>query len=643
MAYKIKNTDFFKNRIQEEMADRTADWLSVTAAEESEPQKEISYGTAEPFRAGEAVNSIMSDSKKLLLESGLADMAGELEKIKQSAYREHFTVAVTGEFSRGKSSFINRLLERDFLPVGDLPTTAVMTRIRYNPAEVMMVFDENNKKKMKRKLSKDSWEDLVIHNFGGEDFRGWVMAGINSGWLRDTNIEIIDTPGAGDLSESRARDIGDMLLGCDGAIITISATAALSLTEKLFIEERLLARKIPFLLLAVTKLDLVPKEERARVIRYIKTKLKDWGMDIPVCVPNAVEMDSHEFDDIIGMDKIKQRIQQWITYPERVKLTEAWLLEKTEGILEQGILALGEKKMLLEEADREKRNALIRDKNQKLARAGLVWGDYRLQMQQKCTECYRLLLSKVDEYSDIITERLQYEVSHTNSPQKWWNEDFPYRVKMELTNLSVSVESCISRQIEADARWYSSSIEKTFHSFVLYEKKTISDKDLFGDFEVGGKVEFADLDKQRNAFRIGAAVLSISSFALFSILGFLPIVATVGVGTGTSIASEKIFRRKIEDQREELKKEIARCIPAFIQESMRESEKRLENVYGQIILEAEKTENTWMAAQKAAIKESENMQADGQAAGIGGMIEKLRRQEEIIRTMIYGEVQNGKQ
>lgn len=643
MAYKIKNIDFFKNRIPEEMPKRTADGISETAAEGFEPQKEMFLRASEPLRVGSAVNSIMSDSQRLLMESGLADMAGELEKIKLSAEHEHFTIAVTGEFSRGKSSLINRLLERDFLPVGNLPMTAVMTRIRYNPTEVMMVFDKNNKKKMERKLSKDSWEDLVIHNFGGEDFRGWVMTGIHSDWLKDTNIEIIDTPGAGDLSESRAREIGDMLLGCDGAIITISATAALSLTEKLFIEERLLARKIPFLLLAVTKLDLVAKEERAGVMHYIKNKLKDWGMDIPVYVPYAIEMDSDEFDDIIGMDKMKQKIRQWAVCPERVKLTEDWLLEKTEGLLEQGILALSEKRILLEEADREKRNALIRDKNQKLARAELVWGDYRLQMKQKCTECYKLLLSKVDEYSDSITERLQYEASHTNSPQKWWNEDFPYRIKLELTNLSVGVENYISRQIEADARWYSSAIEKTFHSFVLYERKIISDKELFGDFAVGGKVEFADLDIQRNAFRIGTAVLSISGFALFSALGFLPIVATVGIGTGTSIASERIFKRKIEDQREELKKEIARCVPAFIEESMRESEKRLENVYGQMILEAEKTENIWLETQKAAIKESENMRSDAQAADIGSMIEKLQRQEENIRVMILQEVQNGKQ
>ncbi len=597
--------------------------------------KKMSY--VKPPRAEGAVSAIMSDSGKLLKESGLADMAKELEKIRHSAIHERFTIAVAGEFSKGKSSFINHLLERDFLPVGNLPTTVAMTRIRYNPTEVMHVFDENNKKKFDRKLSEDSWNDLVIQNFGGEDFRGWVLTGINSKWLKENNIEIIDTPGAGDLSESRAKDIGDMLLGCDGAIITISAAAALSLTEKLFIEERLLTRKITFLLLIVTKLDLIPVKERTGVIRYIKSKLKSWGMEIPVYIPYSVEMDSTEFDDIIGMDKVKQKIEQWVLYPDRVRLTETWMLEKTANFLEHGISALSEKKLLLDEADQEKRNILIQEKNQKLAQTKLIWGELRLQMQKKCTDCYRLLLSKEDEYAETIKERLQYEAAHTNNPKKWWNEDFPYRVKIELTNMSVSVENCVSKQIEADVQWYSSCIEKAFQSCVMYERKMISDKELFRNVDIGGNIEFADLDKQRNAFRIGMAVLSISGFALFSALGFLPIVASIGIGTGSSIASEEIFRKKVEDQREELKKEIGRCVPGFIKASMAESEKRLENVYGQIILEAEKIEQTWLETQKAVIEESSISDEGDQAADVKIMIEKLQHQKRNIYTMLYEE------
>ena len=36
-----------------------------------------------------------------------------------------------------------------------------------------------------------------------------------------------------------------------------------------------------------------------------------------------------------------------------------------------------------------------------------------------------MTVKKIEEYGVNITERLQYEVSHTNQPQKWWKEDFP--------------------------------------------------------------------------------------------------------------------------------------------------------------------------------------------------------------------------
>ncbi len=626
MAYKISNPDFFKTHLKEE------DGVSVT----SDSLKESDSGPgekAQPLKVGAAVESVLVEAGKLLKESGFPEMATETEKIRQNAKRERFTVAVVGEFSKGKSTFINKFLDREVLPTGNLPTTAIMTRIRYNPREVIIGLDERNRKVCERKLSLEAWDGLVAHNFGGEDFRGMALAGINSDWLRDSNIELIDTPGAGDLSESRVKVVGDALLGCDGVIITISATAALSLSEKLFIEERLLVRKIPFILLVVTKLDLVPVKERIGIIRYIKNKIENWKMDIPVYVPYSVELDDTAYDHIVGMDKVKRKILQWAAHPQRVRLVETWMLGKTEDLLQNAISALNEKKVLLDESDKEKREALVSDKKQKLAQAQLVWGDLKLQMQRKCTECYQLLLTKVDEYSESITERLQYEVSHTGSPQKWWNEDFPYRIKMELTNMAERIENTISRQMGEDAHWYCVSIEKTFQSYVLYQKQTVSDKEIFGNFDIGREIKFEDLDKQRTAFRVGSAVLSISGFALFSVLGFMPIVATIGVGTGTSIISEKFFQKKIEAQKEELKREIARCVPFTIQESMKESEKRLESVYNNIMNEADKSERTWLDVQKAAI-EGINIPDEGrQAALLGDRIEKIQKQINRVHTI----------
>lgn len=592
MAHKISDTGFFQRRTEE------AAPLNVEKKNRKAPEK------AKPLKVGKAVEAVLADSKEALNAAGYQSMAEDLEKLRQSARRERFAVAVVGEFSRGKSTFINKLLGKDFLPEGDLPTTAVLTRICYNDREVIMAFDKNNKKVLERALSQEAWEGLVAKNFGGEDFQGNALVGINSEWLHERNIELIDTPGAGDLSEARAKVVGEALLGCDGAVIAVSATAALSLSEKLFIEERLTARKMPFLMLVITKLDLVPAGERAKVVRYIENRLKGWNMDIPIYIPYPIEMEEDSYRNITGMDKVMDEIAGWAACTEREQLVETWLLGKTSDILKNASFALSEKLLLIEEQDEKKREEQIAKKKQQLAKARLAWGDLRLQMQQKCTKCYQLLMSEIDDYTKTITERMQYELSHTGDLQRWWQEDFPYRIKMELTTMAVGIENKASKQIGEDVRWYCAVIEKTFQSHLLYQKEAIADKHIFDKVEIGGNIEFEDLGKQRTAFRIGSTVLSISGFALFNAVGFMPIVATMGIGTGTSIFSERFFKKKLEEQRTKLRDEIARCIPVFIEQSMEESENRLEKIYENIMDEADKSEEAWLAAQQAAIEDA---------------------------------------
>ena len=49
---------------------------------------------------------------------------------------EPLNLAVMGEFSVGKSSFINKLLGVDFLPVGITPITSIITTLKYGEEEV---------------------------------------------------------------------------------------------------------------------------------------------------------------------------------------------------------------------------------------------------------------------------------------------------------------------------------------------------------------------------------------------------------------------------------------------------------------------------------------------------------------------------
>lgn len=608
MAKIITNSDFFKGRMRAEEAAPAEKAPAAPAEEKQETalvEKQEASVAAEkvPFQLEKPVQLAIHQTVQMLKDMDQPKLAARVEQMHKTAVSERFTAAVVGEFSRGKSTFVNAFLGREILPVGVLPTTAMLTRIRYNEKPVLLCFDQNGKRSAALPLSLDSWDGLVADNLDGADPTGTAMVGINDAWLKEMNVELMDTPGAGDLEQKRAQVIGEALLSADAAIITISANAALSDSEKLFIEQRLIARKTPYLMLILTKLDTIPLNERIRVVEYVRSRLESWGMDIPVYIPYEVEMPDDSFREIIGMDKVKAQIAAWINDPARVQLTQRWLISKTLSVLSLARDTLAEQKKLLD-ADTEEREKQLAQKQEVLRKAELVWGDLRVQMMQRCNACYDWLRKKTEESAAGITERLHYEANMTNAPQKWWRDSYPYRLKIELTNMVSSVDTGVSRMVAADAKWLNMALEKQFKTSISVEKETFADKSLFGDFSGRKDVEFEDLDKQRNLVRVGTTVLTIGGAMLCSSIGMFPLVATLGVGTGSSIISEKVFKDKIEHQKEAIRKAITQNVPELLEKAMGESEKRIQDVYNDIVQEARVQEELWMQTQKELIQKS---------------------------------------
>ena len=56
----------------------------------------------------------------------------ELDSLLDKLGNRQYTVAVVGEFKRGKSSLINALLGMNILPADVLPTTATINRVVYS-------------------------------------------------------------------------------------------------------------------------------------------------------------------------------------------------------------------------------------------------------------------------------------------------------------------------------------------------------------------------------------------------------------------------------------------------------------------------------------------------------------------------------
>lgn len=540
--------------------------------------------------------SLVTNTIKTLGEIGMSTLAGRVQNVFNQVARETFTVGFVGEFSRGKSTLINNLLGTNILPVANLPTTALMTRVRYGMKPKMVVFDSHGIKQKELPLVKESWSGLTAANFNDNEPEGFVTVLIDKPWLGKYGIELIDTPGAGDLSEKRAKVIGEALLGCESAIITVSAAQPLSLSEKLFIEQRLIANRTPFLALAITRLDLVPEKERDIQIEYIINKLKSWNINIPVIIPDDIQLPSNKYESIKGMDKLRGIIVSWLQRPARSRLIESWLSSLVMNILVTAQNSLAQQVELYQKSDNE-RLAIISEKNNKLTEMTLSWGKLRVELTERCGKCYDLFRIKYEELVQGIIEKLQYEAGHTTQAQKWWNEDYPYRLKIEAANLSSQLDHYVSSIISLDAKWLNDKLNEMFKTYIQIGRNSITDKATFLPISTN-RAEFEDLDKKRNMMTLGSAALTIAGYCCG--LGCI----TLGIGSSAGILTSKFLKSKKEEQQQQLKALVAKDVPLALESAIAESEKRIKIIYADIASESIKKEKDWLAAQKELIKTS---------------------------------------
>lgn len=541
--------------------------------------------------------SLVTNTIKTLGEIGMSTLAGRVQNVFNQVARETFTVGFVGEFSRGKSTLINNLLGTNILPVANLPTTALMTRVRYGMKPKMVVFDSHGIKQKELPLVKESWSGLTAANFNGNEPEGFVTVLIDKPWLGKYGIELIDTPGAGDLSEKRAKVIGEALLGCESAIITVSAAQPLSLSEKLFIEQRLIANRTPFLALAITRLDLVPEKERDIQIEYIINKLKSWNINIPVVIPDDIQLPSNKYESIKGMDKLRGIIVSWLQRPERSRLIENWLSSQVMNILVTVQNSLAQQVELYQKSDNE-RLAIISEKNNKLTEMTLSWGKLRVELTERCGKCYDLFRIKYEELIQGIIEKLQYEAGHTAQAQKWWNEDYPYRLKIEVANLASQLDNYVSSIVSLDAKWLNDKLNEMFKTYIQIGRNSITDKATFLPISTN-RAEFDDLDKKKNMMTLGSAALSIAGLCCG-----LGVIATLGIGSGAGILSNKFLKSKREEQQQQLKSLIAKDVPLALENAITESEKKIKIIYADIASESIKKEKDWLVAQKELIESS---------------------------------------
>jgi GTP-binding protein EngB required for normal cell division len=214
----------------------------------------------------------------LLHHRGKETRIQQCEQLTAKLAEDRFTIAVLGQFKRGKSSLLNAIIGRDLLPTGILPLTSVITVLRYGASERLIIYRKTLQ--FPDCDSIDTLDTYVTEKYNPENRKGIQMVVIEMPlpFLR-RGLEFVDTPGIGSAIAANTATTYSFLPNCDAVLFVTSVESPFSEAEVVLLRSiRPIAAKIFFIL---NKMDLLADaDDVAQVTDFVKSRLSR-EMDVP--------------------------------------------------------------------------------------------------------------------------------------------------------------------------------------------------------------------------------------------------------------------------------------------------------------------------------------------------------------------------
>ncbi len=241
-----------------------------------------------------AANPVLSLHRSILQKVNKASQAFQIVSLERQieASQQLFTespfidVAILGQFKAGKSSFINSLIGRPVLPVGVIPVTTVITRIRNGLHENAIVTYFDGKQS---EISLNEVEEYISEAKNKANQKNVEVVDIELPNLESyAGLRLIDTPGLGSIFKYNTDISEEWLPRVGAAIVAISSDRPLSENDLSLIKQ--LMEFTPRVVLLLTKVDLLSKEQQNEVIGFFRDALKrEFNKDFEILTYSTVK------------------------------------------------------------------------------------------------------------------------------------------------------------------------------------------------------------------------------------------------------------------------------------------------------------------------------------------------------------------
>jgi len=308
---------------------------------ERQPDGARSPADGEPLSFDETVRRALAFCDSL--PDDFAHCRGLLAELQTRLSKGRLHFAVLGQFNRGKSTFINALLQIKALPTSVLPLTSVPTVIEYGAEHCCKIRFLDGKDDL---IIKDSAEEAerALRQYVAEENNPKnrlqvkdVSVACASGLL-ENGTALIDTPGFGSTHLHNTQTTLDLLIECDAALFLLSADPPMTQTEMEFL--RLVKERVPKIFFILNKIDLLTPEGLGEVDRFIVNILTgDLGFPSGTALYHTCAIKGYGKGG--GLDAVKKDILDFMVKEKYFTLSEALSDKYSE--------AMDEVKRLLEE------------------------------------------------------------------------------------------------------------------------------------------------------------------------------------------------------------------------------------------------------------------------------------------------------
>lgn len=218
------------------------------------------------------------------------DFTTRLNTFREKQHDKYLNLSVIGEFSSGKSTFINALLRTELLEAGILQgTTIASTLIEHSPTPSLRLRFHSGKLLQRSFASLQELRTCLAQIIAEAEYVKLlrdITIGLPSPTLEQNSFRIIDTPGL-DATEHWHEGVTVRTLQdtSDLSIILVDAVRPLPDSLCQFVTQHL-ESILDQCIFVVTKMDLIPPRERKMMLRYVEQSAKaKFNMEAPLVLP----------------------------------------------------------------------------------------------------------------------------------------------------------------------------------------------------------------------------------------------------------------------------------------------------------------------------------------------------------------------